>query len=96
MKGPWSAAAGLLMLVALDGCRDIAGPDWTHPGTASVQQKRALRYDPYPESDSGPSMDGTRPRNSTPRHPSRPEPAGNWASGESNQKAEGGGPKADG
>ncbi len=81
MKGPWSAAAGLLMLVALDGCRDIAGPDWTHPGTAAAQQKRALRYDPYPESDSGPSMEGTRPREFEipPPEPSRARwQLGNW------------------
>jgi hypothetical protein len=50
------------MLVALAGCQDIAGPDWFHPGTAAAQQKRALRYDPYPENDSGPSTAGTRPR----------------------------------
>ena len=62
MKGLWPLAAGLLILVALGGCRGVASPDWTHPGTASVQQKRALRYDPYPENEPGPSMDGTRPR----------------------------------
>ena len=62
MKGTRSLAAGLLILVALGGCRGIAGPNWMHPGTAAVQEKRALRYDPYPEKETGPSMEGTRPR----------------------------------
>jgi hypothetical protein len=62
MKGPWPLAAGLLILAALGGCRGMATPDWSHPGSASVQQKRALRYDPYPENELGPPMTGTRPR----------------------------------
>lgn len=52
--------AGLLMLVVLTGCQSTARPNWTNPGPASVQQKRALRYDPYPEPD--PLMAGARPR----------------------------------
>ncbi len=62
MKGPWPLAAGLLILVALAGCRGLAWPNWTHPGSAACQQKQALRYDPYPEKETGPSIEGTRPR----------------------------------
>ncbi len=55
-------AAGLLSLVAAGGCVHTEGPNWCHPGGARAQQTRALRYDPYPENDVGPSMVGVRPR----------------------------------
>jgi hypothetical protein len=60
MKGP--LAAGLVILATAGGCCGIAPPNWGHPGSAAVQQKRALRYDPYPENEPGPSIEGTRPR----------------------------------
>lgn len=62
MKGMFALAAGLLCLIALGGCRYLARPDWTHPGSAKTQQNRALRYDPYPESEPGPALVGARPR----------------------------------
>jgi len=63
MMGLRSLTTSLVIFGALSGCRGVARPDWTHPGTASTQQKRALRYDPYPESTlGGATMEGTRPR----------------------------------
>ena len=53
--------AGLLA-VTNGGCRSVATPDWMHPGSAAVQQSRAVRYDPYPENDAGPSLADVRPR----------------------------------
>ena len=62
MRGSCALAAGLMCLIAFGGCRSLARPDWTHPGSAKVQQDRALRYDPYPESGPGPALVGARPR----------------------------------
>lgn len=62
MNRPWSLATGLMILIALGGCKSVAKPDLTHPGTAQTQQTRALRYDPYPENEPGPALVGARPR----------------------------------
>jgi hypothetical protein len=64
---------GAILLGVLGGCARTAGPCWLHPGTAQSQQNRALRYDPYPENDSGPAMVGVRPREyqQSPPEPSR-------------------------
>ena len=81
MKGPWLLAAGLLVSSALAGCASTAKPNWLHPGTAQAQQARALRYDPYPENESGPPMTGDRPREyeTPPPEPSRARWfLGNW------------------
>jgi hypothetical protein len=59
---PTRFAAGVLILTALGGCSTTACPCLCHPGSAQVQQARALRYDPYPENESGPAMVGVRPR----------------------------------
>jgi hypothetical protein len=66
MKGLLSLVVGLLILGAL-GCqapekRKTALPNVEHPGSAAVQQKRALRFDPYPEPNVGPGMSDVRPR----------------------------------
>lgn len=52
------------------GCASLGRPDWLDPGPAKAQQRRAVRFDPFMESDMGPYsfrqfggiMDGTRPR----------------------------------
>jgi hypothetical protein len=62
MRGLWLTVAGLLALTAMVGCKSVAGPNWCHPGSAKVQQNRALRYDPYPDPDIGPPVVGGRPR----------------------------------
>lgn len=62
MKKSWLLTAGLLTLGTLLGCQTTEKPNLTNPGNATVQQKRALRYDPYPSTDvGGGSMAGTRP-----------------------------------
>jgi hypothetical protein len=58
----WPLAAALPILLWMGGCRTTARPDWTHPGSAAEQQKRALRYDPYPDNEAGPALTGVRPR----------------------------------
>ena len=81
MKGRWSLAAALLLGLAA-GCSSTATPNWVHPGTLQAQQARALRYDPYPQNDSGaPPMTGDRPReySTPPPEPSRARwTIGNW------------------
>jgi hypothetical protein len=62
MKRPWLFVAGLILFSAAGGCAKTAGPNWLHPGGATVQQTRALRYDPYPENGPGPPVVGGRPR----------------------------------
>ena len=73
MKGQMFFAVALLTLTALGGCKGTAGPCWLHPGSAQEQRARALRYDPYPENEPGPSMAGVRPREfeKPPPEPSR-------------------------
>ena len=74
-------AAGVLLLTALGGCQRTAGPCWLHPGSAHSQQTRALRYDPFPENEAGPTMVGVRPREyqKPPPEPSRARWClGNW------------------
>jgi len=56
--------------VAASGCASLGKPKWLEPpASARVQQRRAVRFDPFMENDIGPSLlrqyttlDGTRPR----------------------------------
>jgi hypothetical protein len=48
-------------IVALTGCHGLSHPNLFHPGPAAYQRNQAKRYDPYPESDLGPSMEDARP-----------------------------------
>lgn len=50
----------LLMLMPLHGC-NYASPRWAHPGPASLQQGRAVVFDPYPDPHAGPEIQGGRP-----------------------------------
>jgi hypothetical protein len=52
----------MLLFVGITGCQSMVGPNWGHPGSASEQQKRAIRYDPYPQTDMGGSTTNVRPR----------------------------------
>lgn len=67
MMRPRARMLSLIVLLGsafgLAGCQNMGGPNWLHPGSADVQQRRAIRYDPYPQPDFGPTMDGARPRN---------------------------------
>jgi hypothetical protein len=51
-----------LLAVSSLGCANLAGPNWLHPGSATEQQQRAIRYDPYPQTEIGPSTTNVRPR----------------------------------
>jgi hypothetical protein len=57
-----SITALLLLFIGLAGCQSTAQPSLAHPGSAKAQQNRAVRFDPYPDSDMGPAMVGVRPR----------------------------------
>jgi hypothetical protein len=51
-----------ILLAGVAGCQGMASPNWGSPGTAAEQRKRAERFDPYPEDESGPPIAGARPR----------------------------------
>jgi hypothetical protein len=51
-----------LFFFCLAGCASVARPSLAHPGSAPVQQSRAVRFDPYPENEPGPALVGVRPR----------------------------------
>jgi hypothetical protein len=55
-------AAGLTLLGTLAGCASTSMPSLSHPGPAGVQQKRAVKYDPWPESVGAADMSTVRPR----------------------------------
>jgi hypothetical protein len=61
-------AAGCAVLLVLPGCASLAKPTLPVTQSARAQQRRAVRFDPYPQDDIGPYlfreplMDGTRPR----------------------------------
>ena len=50
-----------ILLAGVAGCQGVAGPTWGSPGTAALQQNRAERFDPYPENEAGPAIEGGRP-----------------------------------
>lgn len=50
-----------LPVIVLVGCHGLSRPNLFHPGPAALQRSQARRFDPYPESDVGPSMDEARP-----------------------------------
>jgi hypothetical protein len=61
--GKISGLSLVLCLVAgVSGCEKMAGPNLLHPGSAQEQQRRAIRYDPYPQTDVGPTAPSVRPK----------------------------------
>jgi hypothetical protein len=63
MMKTWQANAAVVFLGALTaGCETTGKPNWMHPGSAQQQQARAVQFDPYPENEPGPKMEGVRPR----------------------------------
>jgi hypothetical protein len=53
----------VVVLVVLTGCAGGARlPRIFGPGTASAQRMRAQQFDPYPQRDIAPLVDGGRPR----------------------------------
>ena len=54
-----------LISLAIAGCRGTALPDLFHPRTLEElkkEQRQAERFDPYPENNLGPAVEGVRPR----------------------------------
>lgn len=56
-----------LFLVAMcGGCASLGKPEWLEPGPARNQQRRAVRFDPFMETENRHDqlsiMDGSRPR----------------------------------
>jgi hypothetical protein len=59
-----SRIATLLLIVATTsfvGCRGTWQPRLFGPGSAEQQQHTAQQFDPYPETNIGPSVSGGRP-----------------------------------
>jgi hypothetical protein len=61
MRNRWPALVAGVLILAWVGCKGLTRPAWLHPGTATEQQTRAQKYDPYPENDLGPPVVGGRP-----------------------------------
>ena len=67
-KMQFSRTMVIICCFACTGCAALGRPDWTQPGPAKQQQRRAVRFDPYLQDDIAPSvlrmplMDGARPR----------------------------------
>lgn len=65
---PLAIAVLVVGSLAVAGCSTLGRPDWLYPGPAQLQQRRAVRFDPYLQDDIAPSqlrlplMDGSRPR----------------------------------
>jgi hypothetical protein len=69
------AIAVLVVAVGvLGGCRsgDFGKPQLFGPGSAKAQRDRAQRFDPYPDTNIGPAVSGSRPDGYT---APAPEPA---------------------
>ncbi|QEG32790.1 hypothetical protein [Bythopirellula goksoeyrii] len=56
-----TAGACLLLLFAIGCSPTIRMPKLLHPGTAAYQRYNAELFDPYPQNDMGPKIDGGRP-----------------------------------
>jgi len=62
-----------MFLIGASGCQSISTPQWFRPAPSQVQRAEAHRYDPFPESETGPEVLGGRPMGYTdpPAEPSR-------------------------
>ncbi|MCC6126981.1 MAG: membrane or secreted protein [Pirellulales bacterium] len=58
------SALGLVLcvLAGVGGCKNLEGPNWLRPGSAEEQQQKAIRYDPFPQTDLGPATSNVRPK----------------------------------
>ena len=63
MKPAWPAAIGLLVFAMLPGCclSPMTPPSILNPGSEQYQQRRAEKFDPYPDPNIGPPVAGGRP-----------------------------------
>ncbi len=55
-------AACWLLVGLVPGCHSLALPNIGYPGPERYQQARAEAFDPYPENEPGPAVEGGRPR----------------------------------
>ena len=55
-------ALTVLISMSLVGCKSLAKPSLYHPGSAAVQQNRAVRFDPFPQDETGQGVSAVRPR----------------------------------
>jgi hypothetical protein len=66
MEGFMRKIAALCLIFGLagglSGCQKMARPNLLQPGSAEEQQRRAIRYDPYPQAEIGSSAPSVRPR----------------------------------
>jgi hypothetical protein len=53
---------GVALIASEVGCASIAPPRIFDPGSAKMKQDRAVYFDPYPDNDAAPALDGGRPR----------------------------------
>lgn len=51
----------LSLLTPVLGCRSWEKPQWNNPGPADLQRQAAEKYDPYPETNVGQEIVGSRP-----------------------------------
>jgi hypothetical protein len=72
MKTVTFVLAATVLVVCLSGCAGLQRPSWLRPGPAPYQQRMAERFDPYPDNQMGPPVQGGRPRD---YEISSPEPA---------------------
>ncbi len=49
-------------LISTAGCHGTAWPDLFNTENVEGQRRKAERFDPYPETNAGPTVDGSRPR----------------------------------
>ncbi len=61
MKRVFATLVVLVLVSPLVGCQGMRRPQWFNPGPIDYQRQQAQRFDPYPDQDVGPRMEGTRP-----------------------------------
>lgn len=80
-----SAKLGLLLVALVSAAAGCINIPYLHPpqlesGPAALQQQRAQQFDPFPDTDIGPSVDGGRPEGYTSPMPetARGNPNNRW------------------
>lgn len=58
----WSILSLAALLLVAVGCSTSGQSNLFSPGPAAYQQRRAERFDPYAERETGPEIAGARPR----------------------------------
>jgi hypothetical protein len=62
MRTATLATVAIVLVAVLGGCNPtVERPDIFHPGPLLSQKQRAIQYDPYPDQDMGPRVEGGRP-----------------------------------